>query len=84
VIETLMQNPPKNLRHYPWRRSETNADFLSPESTAPMAGLGYGLPLSRNYARFFGGDLVIESMEGYGTDTYLYLPRLSKETKTIL
>jgi len=43
---------------------------------APLAGMGCGLPLSRLYARYFGGDLQLISMEGYGTDTYLHLPRL--------
>ena len=43
---------------------------------SPLAGLGYGLPISRSYARYFGGDLSIMSMEGYGTDAFIYLKRL--------
>ena len=38
---------------------------------SPLAGLGYGLPISRSYCRYFGGDLSIMSMEGYGTDVSL-------------
>lgn len=43
---------------------------------SPLAGLGYGLPISRSYARYFGGDLSIMSMEGHGTDAFVYLARL--------
>jgi len=50
--------------------------FDPENSPAVLAGYGYGLPVSRLYARYFGGDLQIISMEGYGTDAYLHLHRL--------
>mmetsp|Transcript_21174 Transcript_21174/g.72142 ORF Transcript_21174/g.72142 Transcript_21174/m.72142 type:complete len:400 (+) Transcript_21174:422-1621(+) len=46
------------------------------DGPAVLAGYGYGLPLSRLYARYFGGDLQVISMESYGTDAYLHLNRL--------
>ncbi|KAI8050341.1 alpha-ketoacid dehydrogenase kinase [Syncephalis plumigaleata] len=53
------------------------SDYNKSDFKAPMAGFGYGLPLSRLYARYFGGDLKLISMENYGTDAYLHLRRLS-------
>ncbi|KAK6535315.1 [Pyruvate dehydrogenase (acetyl-transferring)] kinase isozyme 4 [Orbilia ellipsospora] len=50
---------------------------------APLAGFGYGLPISRLYARYFGGDLKLISMEGYGTDVYLHLNRLSTSSEPL-
>jgi pyruvate dehydrogenase kinase 2/3/4 len=50
---------------------------------APLAGLGYGLPISRLYARYFGGDLQVISMEGYGTDAYLHLKRLGNAEESL-
>jgi len=47
------------------------------DGSLPMHGLGYGLPLSRLYARYFKGDIVMASVDGHGTDTYVYLQRLS-------
>ncbi|KAG2488120.1 hypothetical protein HYH03_013268 [Edaphochlamys debaryana] len=44
-----------------------------------MAGLGFGLPLSRLYARYFGGDLKLQSISGYGVDAYLTLRRLEEQ-----
>uniref|UniRef100_A0A5B6ZP93 Protein-serine/threonine kinase n=1 Tax=Davidia involucrata TaxID=16924 RepID=A0A5B6ZP93_DAVIN len=49
---------------------------LGTANVATMAGYGFGLPISRLYAQYFGGDLQIISMEGYGTDAYLHLSRL--------
>ncbi|GMP76106.1 hypothetical protein CsSME_00032925 [Camellia sinensis var. sinensis] len=49
---------------------------LGTANVATMAGYGYGIPISRLYARYFGGDLQTISMEGYGTDAYLHLSRL--------
>lgn len=58
-------------------------DFNKSDFKAPMAGFGYGLPISRLYARYFGGDLRLISMEGYGTDVYLHLNRLSSSTEPL-
>eukprot|EP00170_Pyropia_yezoensis_P001086 contig_4988_g1090 len=48
-----------------------------------LAGFGYGLPLSRAYARFFGGELTLTSMDGWGTDTYLHLSKLGTKEEVL-
>jgi len=53
------------------------------DTGSPLAGLGYGLPISRAYARYFGGDLSLMSMEGYGTDAFLYLSRLGNSDEPL-
>lgn len=60
--------------------SLTAADF---SVDTPLAGLGYGLPLSRVFARYFGGDLQVISMEGYGTDAYLHLSRVGDKEEPL-
>jgi pyruvate dehydrogenase kinase 2/3/4 len=42
---------------------------------SPIAGLGFGLPLSRLHAKHFGGDLKLIVLEGFGTDAHLRLDR---------
>ncbi len=47
----------------------------------PMAGYGYGLPLSRIYARYFDGDLGLTSMDGFGTSAILCLHTEARQAK---
>jgi len=54
----------------------TSAELLDYGQRAPMAGLGYGLPISRTYARYFGGEVTVISVEGVSTDAYLHLNKL--------
>ncbi|KAG7452912.1 26S proteasome subunit P45 [Guyanagaster necrorhizus] len=38
-----------------------------------IAGLGYGLPMSQLYAKYFGGTLDLKSLEGWGSDVFVKL-----------
>lgn len=59
-----------------------NMDALNAISGAgegsSIAGLGYGLPLSRAYAEYFGGGIAVQSLYGWGSDVYLRLKGLGK------
>jgi pyruvate dehydrogenase kinase 2/3/4 len=66
---------------YTTSQSEIDIDeFLDEDfgTSTPLSGLGYGLPISRLYTRYFGGDLKICSRYGgqdSGTDVYLVLKK---------
>ena len=46
--------------------------------SAPMFGLGYGLPVVRVYSKYFGGSCKVYTVHGHGTDVYLHCPNLSQ------
>ena len=63
--------------------SQSNGDALNTISTlgaggSSLAGLGYGLPLGRAYAEYFGGGIAVQSLWGWGTDVYLSLRGVGK------
>lgn len=53
--------------------SGLNAISINSGGGSSLAGLGYGLPLGRAYAEYFGGGIAVQSLWGWGTDIYLSL-----------
>lgn len=45
--------------------------------------LGIGLIMSRIFAEYFGGELQVMTLEGYGTDVYVRIPRLGSHTENL-
>lgn len=45
-----------------------------------LAGYGFGLPLTRLHAQYFGGDVFMQVLQGHGTDMYLLLNHLKEGT----
>ena len=66
----------KNFSPSSPKATDADARFnwdIKATNASPLAGYGFGLPLARLHARHFGGDLMMISMPGYGTDTFLSL-----------
>ncbi|XP_029996575.1 pyruvate dehydrogenase (acetyl-transferring) kinase isozyme 2, mitochondrial-like [Sphaeramia orbicularis] len=70
----------KTERLFSYMYSTAPRPSIADKHRAPLAGFGYGLPISRLYARYFQGDLQLYSMEGHGTDAVIHLKALSSDS----
>jgi signal transduction histidine kinase len=61
-----------------WGEDALGVISAASNGTSSIAGLGYGLPLSRAYAEYFGGGIAVQSLYGWGTDVYLRLKGVGK------
>ncbi|XP_062388788.1 pyruvate dehydrogenase (acetyl-transferring) kinase isozyme 2, mitochondrial-like [Sardina pilchardus] len=67
-------------RLFSYMYSTAPTPTIGDHQRAPLAGFGYGLPISRLYARYFQGDLQLYSMEGHGTDAVVHMKALSTDS----
>lgn len=51
------------------------------QNSKSMHGYGFGLPVSKVYIEKMGGKVHIETMQNYGTDTYIRLPYMDRIKK---
>lgn len=71
-----------SCRSAPWARRASNLASMRfghamGQEHDELAGYGIGLPMSRLYARYFGGDVTLKSERGSGTEATVRLRRTS-------
>lgn len=62
-------------------RHESSLSRLT--SRPPNLRLGIGLPMSRIYAEYWAGSLELHSLEGYGVDAFLQIPKLGNKNEQL-
>ena len=60
-----------------------NSSLSTLTSRPPNLRLGVGLPMSRVYAEYWAGSLEVQSMEGYGVDAFLQIPKLGNKNEQL-
>ncbi|KKF96461.1 Pyruvate dehydrogenase kinase 2 mitochondrial [Ceratocystis platani] len=63
--------------------NSSSGSLTSLSSRPPDLRLGMGLPLSRVYAEYWAGSLDVHSLEGYGTDAFLHVPKLGNKNEQL-
>ncbi|KZT24472.1 alpha-ketoacid dehydrogenase kinase [Neolentinus lepideus HHB14362 ss-1] len=68
----------------PTLRADAPIEDIEMEAgVAPHPRIGIGLPMSNIFARYFGGSLELVSLDGWGTDVYVRLPKLGTNLEGI-
>jgi len=64
-----------------WDRSAEDVEqSWKVSGRSELAGYGFGLPLTRLHAQYFGGDVFMQALPGHGTDLILILTHLKEGT----
>jgi len=74
---------PKTMQKEAWQYGWTSVDqqnWTTKSRRSELAGYGFGLPLTRLYAQYFGGEVFMQALPGHGTDVYLVLCHLKEGT----
>ncbi|OLY83082.1 [Pyruvate dehydrogenase (acetyl-transferring)] kinase 2, mitochondrial [Smittium mucronatum] len=65
------------------RIKEMQAKTNEYTGVSPLVSLGFGLPMARVFANYWGGEINLVSLPGYGVDTYVKLPRLGNVAENL-
>jgi signal transduction histidine kinase len=57
----------------------SSSSSLEARGATELGGYGVGLPLSRLYANYLGGNINLISLPGHGTHGYVFFPRLPEK-----
>ncbi|KAF9247070.1 alpha-ketoacid dehydrogenase kinase [Melanogaster broomeanus] len=64
-------------------RTQEGKDPEREAGIAPHPRIGLGLPMSNIFSTYFGGSLELVSLDGWGTDVFLRLPKLGTNLEGI-
>lgn len=86
-VDIPLDQGSSGIQGKPVSSDPNNDNIFSPQARlsmqmgvgGPMAGLGFGLPMARIYARSFGGHLDLISLPAHGCDVFLSLPDIGNQ-----
>jgi len=82
-IPVTVQDKVWNYSFTTVKDAEAQGDEALSGSHGLLAGLGFGLPLSRLHARYLGGNLQVVSLPGLSTSAFLHVNTLGNVSEAI-